>query len=598
MRLRTLSSRKKLGLGALGVGLVAALALPAVLPASAAATRYEAESATLSQAAVATNHLNYSGTGFADYTNVAGSYVEWTVNAASAGTATLVFGFSNGSTADRPMDVSVNGTVVASGLAFGPTASWDAWATKTVTAAVNTGSNTIRATATAAAGGPNVDYLDFSVAPASNAYQAEDATLSQAVVATNHLNYTGSGFVDYANVTGSYVELTVTVATAGSYSLAFRSSNGSTVNRPMDISVNGTVVGNDVAFNPTGNWDTWQDVTVNATLTAGANKVRATATTANGGPNLDKLTVGTPGSTPPPPPPAPDMAVAPYEYLGWGSPPTPTDVMTATGVKWFTMAFILSDGSCNPAWDGSRPLTGGDDQTKINAIRSKGGDVVVSVGGSSGAKLGEHCSSASALAGAYQKVINAYALKAIDIDIEATEFGNATVRQRVIDALKIIKTNNPSIKTIVTMGTATNGPDSTGKDLVNRGAASGLANDVWGIMPFDFGGHTGTMGQVTATAAEGLKNTLKSAYGYSDSVAYAHLGISSMNGMTDEADETVTLADFQSILSYAQQHHVARLTFWSVNRDRQCATGLDADSCSGVSQSQYAYTKIFVQYTG
>jgi hypothetical protein len=55
--------------------------------------------------------------------------------------------------------------------------------------------------------------------------------------------------------------------------------------------------------------------------------------------------------------------------------------------------------------------------------------VVVSFGGWSGDKLGEKCSSASALAGAYQKVINAYHLKAIDIDIENTEFGSSTVRQ-------------------------------------------------------------------------------------------------------------------------------------------------------------------------
>ena len=91
-----------------------------------------------------------------------------------------------------------------------------------------------------------------------------------------------------------------------------------------------------------------------------------------------------------------------------------------------------------------------------------------------------------------------------------------------------------------------------------------------------------------------FRNTLQS----SDAVAYAHMGISSMNGKTDESDETVSKTDFQTILAYAQQHHIARLTFWSVNRDRACGPGLDADSCSGVSQSQYDYTKIFVQYTG
>jgi endo-1,4-beta-D-glucanase Y len=281
------------------VGLIGALLLPAVLPASAAATRYEAESATLSQAAVATNHLNYSGTGFVDFTNIAGSYVEWTVSAASAGTATLLIGYANGSTVNRPMNISVNGTTVATGVAFNPTTDWDTWVTKTVTASVNAGTNKIRATATTADGGPNVDYLDFSVAPVSNEYQAEDATLSQATVATNHLNYTGTGFVDYINATGSYVQFTVNAATAGSYSLTFRVANGGTTNRAMDIAVNGTTVSAGVAFNPTTDWDTWHDVKVTATLKAGSNTVRATAITADGGPNLDKLTVNPATSTGP-----------------------------------------------------------------------------------------------------------------------------------------------------------------------------------------------------------------------------------------------------------------------------------------------------------
>ncbi|MFD6432317.1 chitinase [Streptomyces venezuelae] len=290
---------------------------------------------------------------------------------------------------------------------------------------------------------------------------------------------------------------------------------------------------------------------------------------------------------------------APYEYLGWGNPQKPTDVMAATGVKWFTLAFILSDGGCNPAWDGNRPLKGGSDDSAIKSIRGAGGDIVVSVGGWSGAKLGEKCQSATALAGAYQKVIDAYKLKAFDIDIENTEFGNATVRQRVVDALKIVKAKNPGIVTYVTMGTTPSGPDATGKDLIKRGAAAGLANDAWVIMPFDFGGHSGTMGDASVSAMEGLKNAVKSAYGYSDADAYKHTGISSMNGKTDVAGETVTTADFQKILAYAKQRHIARFAFWAVNRDRDCGSGGSAgDSCSGIGQAPYAFTKIVAQYGG
>ncbi|MET8454155.1 chemotaxis protein, partial [Streptomyces sp. NPDC005209] len=59
--------------------------------------------------------------------------------------------------------------------------------------------------------------LLFAVSPPSRAagtgaavtdYQAESATLSQGTVATNHTGFTGSGFVDYTNVAGSYVEFT------------------------------------------------------------------------------------------------------------------------------------------------------------------------------------------------------------------------------------------------------------------------------------------------------------------------------------------------------------------------------------------------------
>jgi chitinase len=581
----------------LAATLLLAAALPAG-PASAAPTRYEAESApAVCDGTIDSNWAGFSGTGFCNTTNAVGGSVTWTVNAANAGTATLGIRYANGTTTDRPANVLVNGATAVSNVSFAGTGAWTTWVTKTVTVQVTAGSNTIKLAGTTANGDANIDFLDFEVAPpvSSSEYQAESCTISQGVVEANHLGFTGTGFVNYDNVTGSYVECSVTVETAGTYTVTFRYSNATTANRPLAITVNGSTVNSSLAFNPTANWDTWADAAQSVTLNAGTNTVRATATTSVGGPNLDKLTV-TPGGVIPPP--ANPMAAAPYEYFGWGSPPDPVTVMSATGIKWFTLAFILSDGTCNPAWDGSRPLTGGNDQTQINRIRANGGDVMVSFGGWSGNKLGEKCTSASALAGAYQKVITAYGLKVIDIDIENTEWASATARQRVIDALKIVKQNNSGLKTIITFGTTTSGPDSTGVDMITRGANSGLANDVWAVMPFDFGGYTGDMGDATISAVEGLKARVKTAYGYSDSVAYAHVGLSSMNGKTDEAGELVTVSDFQQILAYAQSKHLARFSFWSVNRDRACGTGTDADSCSGVSQQQYDFTKIVAQYQG
>ncbi|MFD4138325.1 carbohydrate binding domain-containing protein [Streptomyces sp. NPDC058572] len=288
---------------------------------------------------------------------------------------------------------------------------------------------------------------------------------------------------------------------------------------------------------------------------------------------------------------------APYLYLGWGDPPSATSVMSATGIKWFTMAFILSSGGCNPAWDGNRPLTGGTDQSTINAIRAAGGDIVPSVGGWSGNKLGPNCSTPEALAGAYQQVIDAYGLKAIDVDIENTdEFENEVVQDRILGALKIVKRNNPGLRTVITFGTSTTGPTWWGNRLIERANALQADIDVFTIMPFDFGGGADMYGN-TVNATEGLKNKLKSTFGWDDTTAYAHIGISGMNGLSDQ-QELTSPATWTQIKDWANSHHIARLAFWSVNRDRPCPGGGVVSNCSGISQSNWQFTSITAGFTG
>ncbi|RAS62227.1 endoglucanase [Lentzea atacamensis] len=135
-----------------------ALAVPAV--AVAAPVQYQAENATVSNGLVESNHSGFTGTGFVNYDNEVGSYVEFTVSSPSAGPATLTFRFANGTTANRPMDIAVNGSLAADELSFPGTGAWTSWQTRTTTVNLNAGTNTIKATATTSNGGPNVDRLD------------------------------------------------------------------------------------------------------------------------------------------------------------------------------------------------------------------------------------------------------------------------------------------------------------------------------------------------------------------------------------------------------------------------------------------------------
>ncbi|WP_157247302.1 CBM35 domain-containing protein [Nonomuraea typhae] len=280
---------RRLSIASLGVLLLSGLL---ALPAQAATTRYEAENATSSRGAVEANHPGFSGTGFVNSDNAAGPYTEWTVHAPAAGTATLAIRYANGTTTARTTDVAVNGAVVSPGRAFGPTGAWSAWAASTLTATLNAGDNTVRITATGAGGNPNLDYLEVTTAagPATE-YQAESAALERASVATNHAGYTGSGFVDYVNAAGGSIEWSVNVAEAGTHTVAIRYANGTGAVRPMDLAVNGVTVAAGVSFPGTGAWSTWAEKHVGLTLTAGVNTVRATGVTADGGPNVDRITV-------------------------------------------------------------------------------------------------------------------------------------------------------------------------------------------------------------------------------------------------------------------------------------------------------------------
>jgi len=304
----------------------------------------------------------------------------------------------------------------------------------------------------------------------------------------------------------------------------------------------------------------------------------------------------TPPTTPPtspvtPPPGGGRMPAAPYLYPGWGNPPAPSTITGATGIKAFTLAFVLAGNGCNPAWDGEGGLTGGVHASTIAAMQAAGADVIPSFGGWQGNKLGPNCTTVDALAGAYQKVISQFGLKAIDIDIENTdEFENTAVQDRILGALKVVKQNNPSLKTIVTFGTSPTGPTYYGTRLVQQAKALGTNIDVFTQMPFDFGGGS-DMYTATVNASEGLKNLLKSTFGYTDAQAYAHLGISGMNGLSDQQE--VTSADtWTRIRDYAKGKGFARLAFWAVNRDRGCAGGGVVSTCSGIAQSDWEFTRI------
>ena len=120
-------------------------------------------------------------------------------------------------------------------------------------------------------------------------YEAEEASITNGILETTNTGYSGSGYVNYNNEVGSYVEWKVNAPVSGSYKLILRYSNGTTINRPMSITVNGNTIINSMDFNSTGAWTVWTEEYIVANLNQGQNVIRATGTSSNGGPNVDYL---------------------------------------------------------------------------------------------------------------------------------------------------------------------------------------------------------------------------------------------------------------------------------------------------------------------
>ncbi|HUN36140.1 MAG TPA: carbohydrate binding domain-containing protein [Trebonia sp.] len=280
-------------------------------------------------------------------------------------------------------------------------------------------------------------------------------------------------------------------------------------------------------------------------------------------------------------------------------------IISQTGEKDFMLSFVLDSGGCTPAWDGSSSQLVSSDTTVaalISAIRAAGGDAGVSFGGYNGTELGEDCSSASALASAYQSVITKYQLTHVDFDIENTALGDTSNELKRAQAIAILQQEDPSLVVSLTIPMTSVGLPGTGTGEIQQAIAAGARINVFGIEDFDYGLTSGTQVSSDETVASDVASQLESLYGWSAATAWSHIGITLMNGHTDQPSELFTQSTFTSLLGFAQANHVAWFSFWSLNRDQPCPAGAQEPwapgTCSNITQNPYDFTKIVAQYAG
>ena len=123
--------------------------------------KYEAENGVFNKTVLESTHEGFSGKGYANLDNEVGSSVTLSVVTAGEGDKDVKIVFANGSTANRPVSIAVNGKVQVESVDFESTGAWESWDSSTVTLKLPAGASTITIASLTKDGGPNIDRIEF-----------------------------------------------------------------------------------------------------------------------------------------------------------------------------------------------------------------------------------------------------------------------------------------------------------------------------------------------------------------------------------------------------------------------------------------------------
>jgi uncharacterized protein involved in high-affinity Fe2+ transport len=245
-----------------------------------------------------------------------GQWFKYTVNVATAGKYTVSFLVAAPSATTDALHISnSSGTNLSGSVNIPATGGWQTWTTVTATVTLPAGTQTLTLNEDNA--GWNIDTAAFALATA--AYGGTPAAVPGAVKAENYdtggqgvgYNVTSTNGTDNAyrsdgvdletatspatgndlgwTATGQWFKYTVSVATAGTYTVSFFVSAPSAVTDAFHIAnSSGTNLSGSVNVPATGGWQTWTTVTATVTLPAGTQTLIFNQD--NGGWNIDTAT--------------------------------------------------------------------------------------------------------------------------------------------------------------------------------------------------------------------------------------------------------------------------------------------------------------------
>ncbi len=274
--------------------------------------------------------------------------------------------------------------------------------------------------------------------------------------------------------------------------------------------------------------------------------------------------------------------------------------------------------ACDPSWGAAYSLdeaaTAMDLDRRIARLRQRGGQVAVSFGGAANVELATGCTDAARLAKAYRAVVERYSVDTVDLDIEgaaASAPDVATRRATAIRAVQVARARvGKPLAVWLTLPVTPSGLTTSGRAVLTAMIDAKVELAGVNALTMDFGGSLAAgrslavaNGSALTAVAGQLRDAYRAAGTHLDSAAaWQRIGATPMIGQNDVAAERFGLADARSLLSFAQSHHLRRLSMWNINRDQACGpnyanVSIVSDNCSGIEQKPAAFTRILARFT-
>lgn len=295
-------------------------------------------------------------------------------------------------------------------------------------------------------------------------------------------------------------------------------------------------------------------------------------------------------------------------------PQYPFDAPPGEATKNVTLAFVVANAgqACTPSWGSTYSLDAAKASLKLEEriakLRSNGGAIAVSFGGSVNSELANSCQNVAELKGAYRAVLERYDPATIDFDIEGTNLTDSAAWQRraaVVAALQKERNNEGhSLAVWLTLPATPQGLTDAGTSAVDQMLAAGVQLAGVNIMTMNYGSSRSasqSMLDAGTSAARATHEQLSIIYqragmALDGEQIWRKMGLTPMIGRNDLPGEVFDLDAARGLNSFALSKGVTRVSMWSLNRDTSCAQvtseGPASHICSGINQGSQRFSDV------